>query len=556
WGRAHSAALSGVVSGLFAISVVLALAVFGARWLSSEAEAERAAAAGLRLLELADQAERARIDDPDHAVALLRGYAQEAAWTGTPAVAEAWARCGKLLEDLDRQSEAADAWAASYAAALEPLAQDQALRGLGSSFAAAEDWEPLRQVVDLMTARNPAVSADPRVAWWKAQAALGGRDLSLAASVLRDAALPGAALVGTLSTSTPMPSVSGWVRNADVDRDGIDDVWGATADGRITRWEGGSSWEWTLPRPPLDPREVFPIAGDPPLVLTRHLGGAAALYEARPDRAGPLDPPVFVWPEEQLMSAVAGDVDRDGDWEVWIGVGPYGRRLVTLAPRRGWHVESRLPSVDAAESDVDALAIADVDGDGKTELVAALGPWSAYDLRVFRSGARGMETVAREKLGHISALVPVDGAVWALKTSGFPSRVVFPAQEPSGVSPGAYRMVLDPATAAGPPEWRVDRMLPASRPLSPHSGPLFVADLDGNGVDDVVWVTEGTTVIWADGDPVRPPLTLGGMAARGVLEMDGDPARELLVELLPEGRMAALGAGAEPVPPASRPVTG
>ena len=53
----------------------------------------------------------------------------------------------------------------------------------------------------------------------------------------------------------------------------------------------------------------------------------------------------------------------------------------------------------AAASDIHDLAAGDLDGDGDEEVVAAVGPWQAFDLRVFRRAGERLELVDRRRIG-------------------------------------------------------------------------------------------------------------------------------------------------------------
>ena len=53
----------------------------------------------------------------------------------------------------------------------------------------------------------------------------------------------------------------------------------------------------------------------------------------------------------------------------------------------------------------------DLDGDGEVEVLAVLGPWTAYELHVLRHdrGSDSLTTVTRRRLGNMSGAAVMRG---------------------------------------------------------------------------------------------------------------------------------------------------
>src|SRR5690606_35319404 len=95
------------------------------------------------------------------------------------------------------------------------------------------------------------------------------------------------------------------------------------------------------------------------------------------------------------------------------------------------------------------LIAADLDGDGREELIAAFGGWRAYDVRVLRKAPSTGEliAVARDKLGAsfgLGALRASSGELRAVAEVFHrePNPLVFPADQPFGAPAGTYLVAL------------------------------------------------------------------------------------------------------------------
>jgi tetratricopeptide (TPR) repeat protein len=158
--------------------------------------------------------------------------------------------------------------------------------------------------------------------------------------------------------------------------------------------------------------------------------------------------------------------DLDGDDRTDLVMVKDGLRLVHVA--RDWSTrEIVLDDLALDETHVTGLDIADLDGDGRAELIYAGGMWTRYDVRVAHLDHDALRTIARVQVGAIFGLAAIDldgdgrREIFAVKSHSAPSSRLFddePFLGPSG--PMVLRLVggrlertwFDPLVpAAGPP---------------------------------------------------------------------------------------------------------
>lgn len=252
----------------------------------------------------------------------------------------------------------------------------------------------------------------------------------------------------------------------------------------------------------------------------------------------------------RMWSAAALDWVRTDAPTLFIGTASDHRGLSRLT----WpyqHAVVADEGIERTASDPSQLIPADLNGDGKQELVVHLGPWSAHDVRVYvpdKDG--GMELRGREQLGGVGrmALLPVasgETLVAMVKTDGYANPRLFGPDAPHGEPAGLYLYRYD-----GEELQRV-----ASYPIDDlevrHVG-VFATDLDGDGDRDILaFGTDQTQVLQLDPTgALEDVYGIADMHVVGVANIDDDVADEVFATFAEDPqRMWVLGVG-DDAPPA------
>ncbi len=471
------------------------------------------------------------------AEAAFRAFVDEPLHWGTAALAHAWQHRAEALLTAGDIDGAVGSFGEAYVTATREADQVTALRGLARAFLAQWRFDALDIVVQSLGARGVD---DPEVRAWRVRSALE-RDDVVGALALAPGDDPRRPLLEAFATARPLVESVGtrWVASDDRTMLDLDDK------GRLRQIELGpgltTRQELTLGAP-LAPRIL--VASSDPLVVVNHddsLDGEAVVFEVRDGEEGPT--PTVRWPEARLGAAV------DLPQGLLVGVGPYTRHLVRVDRATG-ALDHPAPEVDRAASDVMSLAVGDLDGDGDDEIVVGSGLWGAYDVRVYDGD---WTPLGRRKVGVPQDIEVAGGRIFVTDTDQYPSRQLFPVDQPFGEPAGVVVMRLgDDGLVV---EERLVSPVPHDGRASSLSG-LMVGDLDGDGLDDVVVRSDDDVhgpnlLTWRQlPDGWSDVVVLGDVRVFAAADADGDGRTELLVDLHRDRTTGwVLGDGDAPIEP-------
>ncbi len=550
WVRLHRASLGRAMAVALAVSGAAALAPV-ASWWEARQRGVSARAAWAHI--------QPQQGTPEGA-ALLDDFLKAPEYRGTGAVAEAWLLQGDREAARPYQR---DEWAGAV-----PLPVDAWARALTEAPDAPSRAGALLRLANLAWARGSLAPPDlgldglHDLAQHRPGRGTGYRDLATfvrALEALPSEAVPEAELL-------PLQILAGLTGG---DREAAARAWdraralGLAAATSITdpRWvpalleqgerlgppgplRGGTLWELTAAHDPADPALIVrsgEVVSLQALRPTVHPAGAARLPGPHPRMiqwlpTGPVERP---FPGTE---AAWGDVDGDGVAEAY-------QTFERVVYRLSADGRSRLPVLpEVVRTNAEAVVdVADLDGDGRDELIVGLAEWRGYDVRVYTGEGSGHRLRARGRRNGTRSLTTIPDP-WQR------GRLVVTLDD-SLYANAARHGVTDPG---GPPAalvvWRLEGetlrelwswQMPGLPGVVSHPR---AADLDGDGRTEIVCSLEGPrdhimAVIRAGEAPGSFGLSLfPGWSVVGARQLDLDPAIELLAN-----RMPALGH--EPVAP-------
>ena len=151
--------------------------------------------------------------------------------------------------------------------------------------------------------------------------------------------------------------------------------------------------------------------------------------------------------ESDVYTLWAGPLQKNGRDVILAGIGCYARnsKMLIHAPSDKKIVQIEIdPSLRKGNTDTTAMDAADLDGDGRCELILGTANWTYYDLRVYgyQSG-RGFVFKHRQRLGTVMGCCALDldrdgtAEILAIKTDTTNSEV-FGEENPHGEPDGIY----------------------------------------------------------------------------------------------------------------------
>lgn len=525
----------------------------------------------------------------DHAGAaqLLRSFVELADNRDTAALARAQLAWGDAQTDDDA---AVDAYASAYMAARTATDEHAALRGLVLRLYARGTLKESSAALAVLLREDPSAVDDPTLARVRLAAALDRRDIATAKAELARGPEAERAWIPVLDE---LSWVTGHARERlNMDRDDYLVLRAADVDGDgrteiITNSYGPQRNVSAILRaePSLEVWGTirWPEKVTDAILLPHALTGGTMVMSAHPDGmqsrlqlsrvldGGGIEA-VASWQEHgesRSFSGEAVDLDGDGVLELYVGNGPYARRLTRLdRGPDGWTRHTANRATDAARSDMLTLASGDLDGDGRGELVVAPGPWTAYDLRVLRARADArpdrddtLELVARRTFGPIvQVALPrtrTGRRIAFVKNEASIAPNRFPADKPTGEPGGLYVAELRGDSL------EVTDYVPVPREPGKRLAfdKVLAGDLDGDGEDELVgFLNRGDMALlrWHEGR-MLPPLVLTDVIPGLVRDVDGDGRDEIVGIDKVRDQIVVFGAGDErlaavPVVDGARPV--
>ncbi len=520
---------------LLLLALLIGAGIVGTRWVEARDEAQR-----FREAESARSAMEAVLSgsDPEQASRSFAAFVELPSVQNTPALATAWIGEAARRERAGDATGALDAIASAYLASPDEAQRVVIKRLLAATMYSTGHLRALARLSSSLQRDGVSLGA------LNADAALARRDFESAAE-----ARPGIAdSVHALSRGTPLPGLAPYITEPSAMRHG-DELY------VVEPWR----------------RELVVLDLETPeetrtLRLPEHLTDSWA------------HPPVLLPGVPPRLSARQGEVHRiwtigaDGfhlegtidssrvlsmaqlpDGRLVVGLGPPDRNiLLGTLDGDSWRFKQAHPETAELLADINSVDVGDLDGDGVPEVVAGLGPWGRFAVRVYTLSDDAIEVAADRLLGdvyRVGVLRRADGSVRVLahRADGYGSRAVFGDASPTGDPPGLYIFRLEDG------ELIQERYVQAAFPEEPKN-PLVIADLDGDGDDEILesLYHDDERVLRVVFQSSQEPILIRGINAIQAWQLDEDPAAEVLL-LTDKKECFLAGVGDTPLPPLEEP---
>lgn len=355
--------------------------------------------------------------------------------------------------------------------------------------------------------------------------------LHFAEALAMDPGAPTAPLLEAWSGWSVLPEAGKEVVAADLDGDGVDELWSPGAQGALLQHRiGAPALAVPAPEGILSISGSITWRGHTHLIVGYERGSGLLSLEAEG-----LRPSISLVPGANEIGSVR--VSRQHGSEILLIVGQRGASWAVYPGER----TSRVVQTDLPPSTfVGGLASTDLDGDGVDEVLIGLRDVLGLELRALRWEGNALRTIAQRPTGRPRSVLSHAGhdgrQIVVVEDDGYWPPALGPRPRPS-VRTFRASLDLTPLSAVvWPGPWSaVDNMDEA-------------IDLDGDGLEDLVLLDRVLRQL-PGGGYAELPLVPGGIV-RGV-QLDADPALELMLQR--ERGVWIAGTGDGPPPDASAP---